>query len=93
VGRKVGNAVTRNRVRRRLREQVRSRLDRVPPGGLVVVRALPSAAGASSDDLGHALDQALAALTTRAPRGPRPENARGRAVEEWRAARPGPETP
>lgn len=62
VGRKVGNAVIRNRVRRRLREQMRTRLDRVPPGGLVIVRALPSAASASSMDLGRALDSALRAV-------------------------------
>src|SRR6266852_6362202 len=54
VGRNVGNAVTRNRVRRRLREQVRGRLDTVPSGGLVVVRARPSAADATSEDLGRA---------------------------------------
>jgi ribonuclease P protein component len=62
VSRKVGNAVTRNRVRRRLREQVRARLDRVPDDGLLLVRAQPSAAEASSAKLGRALDEALRVL-------------------------------
>ncbi|MCM3923893.1 ribonuclease P protein component [Frankia sp. AiPs1] len=67
VGRKVGKAVVRNRVRRRLREQARARLDRLPPGTMLVVRALPEAASASSERLGQALDDALArALRTRA---------------------------
>lgn len=70
VGRKVGNAVVRNRVRRRLREQMRTRLPRVPRGGLVIVRALPPAATASSADLGHALDSALRALTPARPASP-----------------------
>ncbi|WP_131788223.1 ribonuclease P protein component [Protofrankia symbiont of Coriaria ruscifolia] len=59
VGRKVGNAVVRNRVRRRLREQVRARLDRIPAGTLMIVRALPEGATASSDELGRALDRGL----------------------------------
>ncbi len=59
VGRKVGNAVVRNRVRRRLREQVRVRLDRIPAGTLMIVRALPESATASSDELGRALDRGL----------------------------------
>ncbi len=67
VGRRVGKAVVRNRVRRRLREQVRARLDLLPPGTMLVVRALPEAASASSERLGQALDDALArALRTRA---------------------------
>jgi ribonuclease P protein component len=59
VGRKVGTAVVRNRVRRRLREQVRTRLAGVAPGTLIVVRALPEAAAASSAELGAALESAL----------------------------------
>ncbi|WP_131749488.1 ribonuclease P protein component [Frankia sp. Cppng1_Ct_nod] len=59
VGRKVGNAVVRNRVRRRLREQMRARLDHIPSGTLILVRALPDSATASSDELGRALDRAL----------------------------------
>lgn len=51
VSRAVGGAVVRNRVRRRLRHLVRGHLAELPPGTLLVVRALPAAAGASADQL------------------------------------------
>jgi ribonuclease P protein component len=63
VSRAVGAAVTRNRVKRRLRHLVRDRLDRVPPGGLLVVRALPAAAGASPAQLAADLDRLLRRVT------------------------------
>ncbi|WP_322748695.1 MULTISPECIES: ribonuclease P protein component [unclassified Frankia] len=69
VSRKVGNAVVRNRVRRRLREQVRARLDHVPAGTLMIVRALPDSATASSDELGRALDRALRERSSRGRSG------------------------
>ena len=71
VPRAVGTAVTRNRVRRRLRHLVRSRLDLLPPGTRLVVRVLPAAAPASSAALGSALDHGLAAVLPRlaAPAG------------------------
>jgi ribonuclease P protein component len=59
VPRAVGPAVTRNRVRRRLRHLVRDRLDRIPAGTRMVVRVLPPAAGATSAQLAAALDRAL----------------------------------
>ena len=62
VGRAVGAAVTRNRVRRRLRHLVRDRLSVLPGRALLVVRALPAAATASSVDLGRDLDRALRRL-------------------------------
>ncbi|CAJ65506.1 Ribonuclease P protein component (RNaseP protein) [Frankia alni ACN14a] len=78
VGRRVGKAVVRNRVRRRLREQVRARLDRLPPGTMVVVRALPEAASASSERLGQALDDAIArALRARPAADGRGSDGRG----------------
>ena len=40
----VGNAVTRNRVKRRLRHLAAPHLDQIPAGTGVVVRALPRAA-------------------------------------------------
>ncbi|MCD1286371.1 ribonuclease P protein component [Brevibacterium sp. GP-SGM9] len=43
VSRAVGNAVVRNRVKRRLREIMRVRLDELAPGTLFVIRALPQA--------------------------------------------------
>ncbi|WP_076829903.1 MULTISPECIES: ribonuclease P protein component [unclassified Frankia] len=72
VGRRVGNAVVRNRVRRRLREQTRSRLPLLPPGTAVLVRALPEAATATSADLGRSLDSAFGAVRSgRSPRSAR----------------------
>ena len=44
VSKAVGNAVIRNRVKRRLRHQVRELLVTAPQGMTVVVRALPAAA-------------------------------------------------
>jgi len=61
VSKAVGNAVVRNRVRRRLRELVRPHLSRLPAGASLVVRALPAAASASFETLGADLDAALAA--------------------------------
>ncbi len=55
----VGNSVVRHRVTRRLREQVRPLLAELPPGCAVVVRAFPSAATATSDDLARDLRSAL----------------------------------
>jgi ribonuclease P protein component len=63
VSRKVGGSVVRHRVSRRLRAQLASRLAELPAGARVVVRALPSAAEASSEALGRQLDAAFAKLT------------------------------
>ncbi len=54
----VGSAVTRNRVRRRLRHLVAQRLDALPAGRLVV-RALAPAAHATSAELAVDLDGCL----------------------------------
>lgn len=62
VGKAVGNAVTRNRVRRRLRHLVRERIPRLPSAATVVVRALPAAASTSYVGLGRDLDIALQRL-------------------------------
>ncbi|MEU2613852.1 ribonuclease P protein component [Micromonospora sp. NPDC007271] len=70
VSKAVGNAVVRNKVRRRLRHLVRERLGELPAGSTLVVRALPQAAEASYARLGADLDAAVAAA--RAPRGRRP---------------------
>ena len=66
VSKAVGNAVVRNKVRRRLRHLVRDRLTDLPPGAMLVVRALPDSATAPSAVLSADLDAALA--TARAPR-------------------------
>ncbi|GAA4677964.1 ribonuclease P protein component [Phytohabitans rumicis] len=69
VSKAVGGAVTRNTVRRRLRHLVRERLGELPPGSVLVVRALPAAADLPYTRLAADLDAALAAA--RAPKGRR----------------------
>ena len=59
VGRAVGNSVVRHRTVRKLRHLVRDRLDRLPAGSVLVVRALPPAAAADSAALARDLDSAL----------------------------------
>lgn len=59
VSRSVGNAVIRNTVSRRLRHLMRERIDAVPAGATVVVRATPRAATASSAEMGRDLDECL----------------------------------
>jgi RNase P protein component len=60
VSRAVGGSVDRHRVVRRLRHLVRCRLDVLPAGGRLVVRALAPARDADSEVLGRDLDAALA---------------------------------
>lgn len=67
VGRAVGGSVVRHRVTRRLRAQVGARLDAVPAGSRLVVRALPPAASATSVRLGQDLDAGLDRLLTPVP--------------------------
>lgn len=61
VSKAVGNAVVRNRVKRRLRHDVDSLVRRgvTPEHGLLVVRALPASADAASDDLMSDLERGL----------------------------------
>ncbi|WP_235503376.1 ribonuclease P protein component [Aeromicrobium sp. Root495] len=59
VSKQVGPAVVRSQVKRRLRHLMRDRLDLVPPGSRVVVRALPASSGADSSTLAEHLDVAL----------------------------------
>ena len=59
VSGRVGNAVVRNKVRRRLREAVRARLDRLTRGIDIVLTARPAAARATWPELTAALDQVL----------------------------------
>ncbi|MEU7697294.1 MULTISPECIES: ribonuclease P protein component [unclassified Streptomyces] len=62
VSKAVGGAVVRNKVKRRLRHLVRDRLTELPPGSLVVVRALPGAGDAEHAQLSRDLDAALQRL-------------------------------
>lgn len=65
VSSKVGNAVVRNQVRRRLRELARRRLSRWPVGLEVVLIARPSASQASLADFGRAFGRIEAELGKR----------------------------
>lgn len=64
VSKAVGQAVVRTQVKRRLRHLLRDRIGTLHPGSILVVRALPPAAGASSHRLGEDLDRALARCVT-----------------------------
>ncbi|MFF0152475.1 ribonuclease P protein component [Micromonospora sp. NPDC005203] len=66
VSKAVGNAVIRNRVKRRLRALVQDRLTALPAGSTLVVRALPAAAEVSYPRLATDLDAAIA--VARSPR-------------------------
>jgi ribonuclease P protein component len=57
--RTLGGAVQRNRVRRRLRELVRARLERIGPGWDLLLIARPAAGEASHAELGAAIDALL----------------------------------
>lgn len=58
----VGNSVARHAVARKLRHVAASHLPQLPPGSLLVVRALPSSATATSAQLDQELSSALAEL-------------------------------
>jgi ribonuclease P protein component len=59
VSKAVGNAVVRNRVKRRLRHQAREHLVSLPGSAVLVVRALPAAGSASSAELARDLARCL----------------------------------
>ncbi|MBW8487076.1 ribonuclease P protein component [Actinomadura parmotrematis] len=69
VARTVGDAVTRNRVRRRLRHRLRDHLHRLPRGSLLVVRANPAAGAARDDELAADVESALDRLLRPASKG------------------------
>jgi ribonuclease P protein component len=62
VSKAVGNSVVRHRVVRQLRHVVRDRLGTLPSGSSLIVRAMPSAAQASSAEFRQDLDIALRRL-------------------------------
>lgn len=68
VSKAVGNAVTRNLVRRRLRGLAAERLALLPQDAGLVVRALPPAAARPYADLAADLDAALGVARRRAAR-------------------------
>ena len=59
VSKAVGNAVVRNRVRRRLRHLVAPLLATLPPGSELVIRALPASAAMGSAELRVELTRCL----------------------------------
>ncbi|RKQ35184.1 ribonuclease P protein component [Kocuria tytonis] len=65
VSKAVGNAVIRNRVKRRLRELAAETVRQQPHGRDVVVRALPPAASASWEELGSDYRAAFEAAVRR----------------------------
>jgi ribonuclease P protein component len=66
VSKAVGGAVVRNKVKRRLRHLVAERIDKLPPGSVLVVRALPQAALTGYQMMALDLDKALeGALSSR----------------------------
>lgn len=76
VGKSVGGSVARHLISRRLRAQLAARLDRLPVGSGLVVRALPELSAAphasESQSIGRQLDRAMAKLISpsSANRGP-----------------------
>ncbi len=71
VSKAVGGAVTRNRTKRVLRHLVAARVDGIPAGCDLVVRANPAAAAATTPQLAAELDRLL-------PKALLPATARGR---------------
>ncbi|MDN4172275.1 ribonuclease P protein component [Nocardioides sp. SOB77] len=65
VSKAVGDAVTRNRVKRRLRHLAREHVSSLPGSAVLVVRALPAAAEASYGALGEDLARGLARVRDR----------------------------
>ncbi len=63
VSKQVGGAVVRNRVKRRLRHLMASRVHTLPMVGDAVVRAQPAAADHSSAGLAQDLDRCLMKVT------------------------------
>ena len=61
----VGNAVVRNRVKRRLREAASDTVKTHPHGYYIAVRALPASKNATYQQLHHDYTQALTAALTK----------------------------
>ena len=59
VSKAVGNAATRNRVKRRLRHLAREHVSSLPGSAVLVVRALPEAASSSYAELAADLERCL----------------------------------
>jgi ribonuclease P protein component len=66
VGRAVGTAVTRNRLRRQLRHLLAPRLSSLADGADLVVRVTPAAAGLSRRELTANVDQVVGRIASSA---------------------------
>jgi ribonuclease P protein component len=62
IGRTVGGAVVRNRLRRRLRALIADRADQLVPGGTYLIGAGPDACGIPTDQLAATLTELLGAV-------------------------------
>jgi ribonuclease P protein component len=69
VSKAVGGSVVRHRVSRRLRHLLAPRLRELPAGAMLVVRALPPAADATSAELGDDLDSGIRGVLRKRPQG------------------------
>lgn len=65
VSKAVGNAVVRNKVKRRLRAIMAGRIGRLPQGSLLVVRALPSSSALDFATLDRDVERSLECLLDR----------------------------
>ena len=72
TGVKLGNAVKRNRARRRIRELYRTREEKLLPGYDIVVVARTRVIYGRYADLAHSFDQQMKKLGLTAPKGDRP---------------------
>lgn len=72
VSKAVGNAVTRNLVKRRMRALMAQRTAQLPLGTTTVVRALPASAGSTYPALEADLDRCLDRIVGRRGAGARP---------------------
>ncbi|RPF19463.1 ribonuclease P protein component [Myceligenerans xiligouense] len=89
VSKAVGNAVHRNRVKRRIRASVAGYIGDLPRGACLVVRALPPAAGTSYHELDADLGSCLHRAARKAARGTRGD---ARPLPQAEAGTAGPST-
>ncbi|WP_116116056.1 ribonuclease P protein component [Austwickia chelonae] len=65
VSKAVGNAVVRNRTKRRVRALMKTHIAELPAGIDLVIRARPTAANASYEQLARDLDRQISSVLTR----------------------------